>query len=277
MKLNKIGNVCSIVALIIAIVQLFVQGFSFIWAVIVFILLGICIIIYFDNKTKKKYMEALKKLQVFHYNILREQNGYNEFELDKSINKLQKVCSDISDIFNVIKDNKVSVCIKYTNRSKDEDLYVKTLARDKLSLNGSDRIKYDKINKEDKIKDNTDFLELYKKIIESEADWQEVFYFANFLPQKHQYNNSHLDLDRNSLPPDEWYSGFARNRKWPLPYKSTIVVPIISDDKKNIYGYLCVDSEKNQGFKKEYDVNILQNIALIISQTIKIVSEKHLV
>lgn len=271
MKLNVFGNVCSIVGLLIVIMQLISPESYIVYSLIVVLIL-ICIIFIVSNRTQKKYLKALKRLQDFHYKILIKQNGYNQYTLDECVKNLQEVCSDISEIFKEIKKNQVSVCIKYTNKSDDECLYVKTLARDKQSLKGNKRTIYDTLI--DKINDNTDFLELYKKIIEAGDDWQEVFYFAKFLPQKHQYNNSHLD--KEGLP-DEWYSWFSRNRKWPLSYKSTIVVPIISDGKKNIYGYLCVDSEKNNEFKKEYDVKLLQNIALIISQTIKNISEKQLI
>lgn len=86
-------------------------------------------------------------------------------------------------------------------------------------------------------------------------------------------NNTHLKTE--DLP-DGLFSFFSRSRKWPLCYKSTIVAPILSDNNKVIYGYLCVDSPDNRGFNKKRDIRIVQDLALFMAPTIRLVSEKHL-
>ncbi len=63
-----------------------------------------------------------------------------------------------------------------------------------------------------------------------------------------------------------------RNWKWPLPYKSTIVVPICPIEENTLaglVGFLCVDSTRNLAFKKDYDVELLLGIAEGIYNTVR--------
>lgn len=274
-NIDRIGSIASIIGAVLAFVTLFLganwQFFTSLSLTTVFIVLFVIFLIRGNNY--QKYLTALTGIQNLHYEIIKNQASYSSIDLDKSVNKLGETCTEVSKILTKLKGNQISVCVKYTNTLDDNynDMYVKTLSRDYESNRKRKDLYPDDVL--DKISDNTDFEELFVKLIKKE-DWQKVYYFANFLPQKHQYNNSHLD---RSVIPDEWYSWFSRNKKWPLPYKSTIVVPIIYGGNKNIYGYLCVDSVNNRGFDQINDVKIVQDIALDLSLTIKTISERHLI
>lgn len=273
-NLDRIGNIASILGITLAIIQLFVKADWYLRiAVFIAVIFLVLLIVYsVQSNSRQKYLNALTEVQNLHYEIIKDQEGFKNFNLDKSVSKLSEYCNRISKILTDLKGDRISMCIKYTNAIGEDynEMYVKTLCRDFESKKNREKVDAD--GNIDKISENSDFEDLFVKLL-NKKDWQSVFFFANHLPQKHQYNNSHLD---KSEVPDEWNSWFSRNKKWPLQYKSTIVVPIISGNNKNIYGYLCADSAKNRGFNKDYDVRLVQDLALDLSQTIKIVSDNHL-
>lgn len=100
-----------------------------------------------------------------------------------------------------------------------------------------------------------------------------MFYCGNRLANKHQYNNSHL---RDAELPSGLLSYYSRRKKWPLPYKSAVVVPFLSPNGTKIDGFLCIDSPQSNGFCKEKDVAILQQIALFMRELISFVCVNHL-
>ena len=216
-----------------------------------------------------QYVIAYKKVQDIHYSIASNYGKFKSYTLDKSIHELSEICFQISGMLSELKHHEVSVCIKYTNNDGDA-YYVKTLCRDPSSNQNRKDLYNDNIK--DYIDKNSDFKEIFKKM-EEKKDWKDLYYFSNYLPQKHQYNNTHL---KSEVLPDSLFSFWSRNKKWPLSYKSTVVVPILSDSNKNIYGFLCVDSPKNSGFNKMYDIRLVQDIALFLAPTISLVSETHL-
>jgi transcriptional regulator with GAF, ATPase, and Fis domain len=268
--MEKIGNIASVLGLILAIIQI-TTGTSqtMISALILSIFFMLLVVSWIKHNSSKHYIVAQKKAQDLHYKMATGYEKYKTYTLDKSIHELSNVCYQIANMFTELRHCEVSVCVKYTNCDNDI-YYVKTLCRDPSSHQKRENL-YDE-NILDVIDKNTDFKEIFKKI-DDKKDWKEVFFFSNFLPQRHQYNNTHL---KSEVLPDNLLSFFSRNKKWPLCYKSTIVVPILSDDNKTIYGYLCVDSPKNRGFNKKYDIRLVQDLALFIAPTIRYVSEKHL-
>ena len=91
---------------------------------------------------------------------------------------------------------------------------------------------------------------------------------SNQLPFLFDYKNSSLELyddyaDEKAFFP---FKVFLRYWRWPLPYKSSIVVPIcpgISTErsKETLLGFLCVDSPRLFAFKREFDVDIMNGVA----------------
>lgn len=57
---------------------------------------------------------------------------------------------------------------------------------------------------------------------------------------------------------------FFRDWRWPLPYKSTISVPICGlheDESDSIIGFLCIDSPNRGAFRKDFDFELLKGLA----------------
>lgn len=198
------------------------------------------------------------------------------------------ICSKIADIIKGGKNNDIRVCIKYINGERDangkpRNFYVETYCHDsatekQIKDNKAQGIYTRKLTGTiDYISENTDFESIfnivdgYNRQRES-IDYSRVFYCQNWLPFCHQYKNSHLDPSSVSYSWKIW----KRNSQWPLEYKSTIVVPIISFDTAEIFGFLCVDSKKNYGFSSSKDVPIMQNIAISLRELVKITWEKQL-
>ena len=110
--------------------------------------------------------------------------------------------------------------------------------------------------------ENSDFNFIYEGIQEGHAQkWQ---FFAHFLPWKYDYTNTRL----SNWPPKKipLINFLIRQLNWPLPYKSTIVVPLLplsvnEHDDKALRGYLCIDSPRNNAFNKQYDIEILKGLA----------------
>lgn len=268
--MNTTGNIASILGLILAITALFTETTHYVISALgIFLFSIVAMVFWIQRNSAKHYNIAQKKSQDIHYEIIRDYKKYEHYNLDKSILELSIVCQEIAKMLSNVRHCDVSVCIKYTNK-KNDTYYVKTLCRDPKSYYAR-KEKYDS-QKLDTIDRNTDFKEIFEKIDEKK-DWKEVFFFANYLPQKHQYENTHLDSRKL---PDYPLSHFSRNKKWPLCYKSTIVVPILSDGNKDIYGYLCVDSPHNRGFNKKHDICLMQDLALFLAPTIRLVCERHL-
>ncbi len=268
--MNKFGNYASILGLILAIIQICQETFQLVISgLILSIFLVLLIIFWIENNASKHYLIAHKEIQDIHYEIVSNYEKYKSFSLEKSISELSNVCFQIAKMLKDLRHCDVAVCIKYMNINNDV-YYVKTLCRDP----SSHKIRQDlyDVNIQDDIDKNTDFKEIFKKI-EDKKDWKDVYFFSNYLPQKHQYNNTHLNSEEL---PDGIFSYFSRNKKWPLSYKSTIVAPVLSDDNKVIYGYLCVDSPQNSGFNKKRDIRLVQDLALFLAPTIRLVSERHL-
>ena len=268
--MNKIGNIASILGLILAIIQIATETFQLaISGLILSIFFVLLMIFWIEKNSSKHYLIAHKKIQDIHYEIVSNYKKYKSYSLEKSVNELSIVCFQIARLLTELRHHEVSVCVKYTN-IKDDVYYVKTLCRDPSSYQIRKNL-YDESIQDD-IDKNTDFKEIFKKI-EEKKDWKDVYFFSNNLPQMHQYNNTHLNSDNLS---DGFLSFFSRNKKWSLSYKSTIVVPVLSDDNKILFGYLCVDSPKIRGFNKKRDIRLVQDLALFMSPTIRLVSERHL-
>ena len=271
MDVNKLGSIASIIGFGLTVYQLcYKPETSWISLGILLLFSILFVVVLYQRNSSKHYLVAFKRIQEIHYDIIKSQEKYKHYNLEKSILELSDVFNQISAMFSEVRRAEASVCLKYTNQ-RDGIYYVKTLCRDSKSHNNRKHI--DAEGMLDDISSNTDFRSIFEKIAEGK-DWKDVYYNANYLPQKHQYNNTHLD---SSELPDGMLSFWGRDRKWPLPYKSTIVAPILSDDSKDIYGYLCVDSAVNKGFNYSYDIKIVQDIALFLSPVVRTICESHLI
>ena len=173
-----------------------------------------------------------------------------------------------------ISGQEVRACIKVLEPVDSEDPNqpsVVTLARDRPS-------KYDEWAERRRdfhhwVAENTDFHQLHEQAGMKAGER----FFENRLPYLWPYRNTSFELvDEHPPQPDSWPDFLRpialrwRDRKWPLVYKSTLVVPIMereepgSDTRPDLFGYLAVDSPAMGAFDDKRDTAVLQTVAQMI-------------
>lgn len=265
--INKLSGFASVLGIVLSIASFFTADKRWILVAITIIFIFLSCYIIGRYIIVSRYLEGERKISEIHNKLILDQDNIINKNLDNVILKMSNICSSISEAFETIKKERIGVCIKYIN-GNEPNFYVKTFCRDSFSYNNR---KYDD-SVYDYIMDNTDFKHIFQ-LMKDNKDFYSLFYCGNYLANKHQYNNTHLNTENLS---SGFLSYFSRRKNWPLAYKSSVVVPFISPDGKNLEGFLCIDSPRSNGFNKEIDVVILQKIALFMRYTICKTFEKHL-
>lgn len=200
-------------------------------------------------------------------------NNIDEKESERIINciknNLTKVCDNLSIVFSKIYNNQIGACIKLIVSDNGRPRTI-TLVRDGYSSGQANRPSAktdDERNIMHWLHSNSDFSFIYGQIMQNEYQYSTRNYFLsrNLIVdtlEKH-YTNSRL--------PNNW----NKNTDWPLPYKSTLVVPIIplSEDKgkkPEIKGFICIDSANENCFNDDLDLDILRGMADGIYNQVKI-------
>ncbi len=140
----------------------------------------------------------------------------------------RKILDVFRDIFNVVKEQEFSTCIKnFCDQS-----VLQTICRD--SVNEAKRGNDDDTRRSP-VNDNTDFMQL--------MHGTKPYFFCNDLVERSragQYDND--------------------NPHWADHYRSTIVWPIrcktFGQEKFELFGFLCVDSMATDVFNEETDVEL---------------------
>ena len=272
MNFDKFCGISSILGLILSIIGLFKTDGSLIFVIlsltlIIFIFLSWYFIWHYGKV--KKYLDCEDSIRKIHNSLICDYQKIKQQDLNGIIIDLSNICTAISDAFEIVKNTKIGVCIKYVNGEYNNP-YVKTLCRDSHSYN--QRKELDELEDEDYIMQNTDFAHIFK-LIGQRVKHNKLFYCQNRLANKHQYNNTHL---RDIELPSGLFDYYNRRRKWPLPYKSTVVVPFLSSNGSHLDGFLCIDSSNSDCFIEGMDVAILQQIALFMQELINYVCVNHL-
>ena len=238
------------------------------WLAVMIPLLLLSLFYLCKYNTTSKYLNGQEKVRDLHNQIALQHSQVYTKNLEEIVPIMADLCTDISEAFESIKGVKISVCIKYINGDIDNP-YVKTLCRDTHSR----RRRYQNPSAEcDYVWQNSDFAHILRAF-NKKCELSELYYLANDLPNQHQYTNTHLSAsDHQSV----FLQRFRRRKQWPLPYKSTIVVPFISSDNKQVDGFLCIDSPFYKVFNKSRDVAILQQIALFMRELMYYVCSNHL-
>ena len=221
------------------------------------IIIGILVIdlIILERKRLNRYSNAVF---FFHYfsHLLRDRISdfllYKDYpdSSDFDINNvLQEIMDIISGCFSTISGKPCRVCFKSICIGQNSSITLKTQFRDSMSkLNPL--IKRKDNETEHKLEENTDFELLWYAL-----KGRTRFYLANDLLHEykvHEYKNSSFEVYGS-----EPRIGFLFVRKWYLPYKSTLTVPIrhIRDfvppskeqndhkgnNKWSYKGFLCID------------------------------------
>jgi len=197
-------------------------------------------------------------------------------DLDLQKSKIKHILDIIANSFSIITGTTCRTCIKEL-RQVGGSIYVKTVLRD--SLSGRKKVPDDSV----RIEENSDFDYLLKNPHES-------FFFCNHIPYLWsigQYKNSSLKLEwpisKSTTLSALWlrWPHIPFGASWPLPYKSTLIVPIRymsisppgnevkigSQERQNdphYFGFLCIDSSKPNVFKIREDFHICAAFADIL-------------
>lgn len=218
---------------------------------------------------KARYAEAVSYLNQAFGEIHDLTLVLNEItSTDQIIVRCKRIMNHLAAAFSLISATKCSVCIKVMEGDPSKQVgsqirpKVVTLCRDDTSPERTVDVSR---GVEHWIDQNTDFEDLLQR-----AGTPQYHFFANNLPGIRGYKNSSFTVygnphDVNDSTPS-FFSGVIRNERWPLPYKSTIVVPIAPrlDQQCHDYrlaGYLCVDSRPKGAFRRNYDVDLLAGVA----------------
>lgn len=204
-------------------------------------------------------------------------NGFSEihklvrerkYDIPSIVRACELLCTELATAFTVITGTKCNVAIKVLEEDKDENGVQKLKA---ITFSRShDTSRNPKVNEiKHWVDRNTDFYTILEKIDQPKG----CYFFANSLSLRVGYLNTSFPVYGHADPEENI---FLRYWRWPLPYKSTIVVPICPCDepsKKMLLGFLCVDSVNAGSFKKHYDVTLLNGVADGIYNLIKELSK----
>lgn len=221
---------------------------------------------------KAKYAESLSYIHsIVHrlrnnFHIINKIDSSSE-ETRKLLNRkvfeeVEKVVTSFAVAFSLITSAKCRACIKLiridethkdyhklSNEEKEKVLYVETWTRD---------IDSQPFQPDEEprhwIYANTDFYQLFN-VRDPRIN---KYFFANNLPKMCNYNNTSFKS-----------YGDPNEKKWALPYKSTMVWPIRRitsheddreegqlGDKQDVLGYLCIDCNSRNVFNERYDTEL---------------------
>lgn len=257
MFLSLLGSIASIIALY--------SQMASKEAAIAIVVLGVLLLVsmlhdwYFVYQYRKKAK---------YENVCSELNAINTLIRNRDIQDVQiatdlltNYCEAISNMFSTLKGHRIGVCIKLIT-TDGNDAEIITQARDRYSISHNRKTGTSDTTIH-KMESNSDFSFIYNHL---ESDIEDsTFYHSPNLVNEIDYRNSRLNNWKpkkiSFLP-----QSVTRKSSWPLPYKSTIVVPIFPlesnfQNKDNLRGFLCVDSDRTNTFEIPIDKEILRGLA----------------
>lgn len=168
-------------------------------------------------------------------------------------------CDHVAKAFTTITGAKCACCIKVLSWRSDEHgakrLVADTAFRDTESLHsrsiGDPQIIH-------WVEENSDFA----MILEKFHHGGQRYFLGNRLPFHYGYRNTSFKQYGSDSFSEE--RAIIRYIRWPLPYRSTIVAPICSlreTAKDRVVGFLCIDSNRLNVFKRFFDIDLLFGIA----------------
>lgn len=270
MVFDKICGFASLLGFILTVTGCFTTDChkSAIWILVMILFLLLSIFYFCKYTTATKYLRGEAEIRDAHNKIALQYEQIRTKNLEGIVHIMSDLCTEIAEAFEIIKGQKVGVCIKYINGDITNP-YVETLCRD---IHSRKRSYPTRTSGCDYIWQNTDFAHILKSF-NQQYEFAELYFFANDLPNQYQYTNTHLDASNLQ---SGFLRRFKRRKQWTLPYQSTIVVPFLSPDNKQVEGFLCIDCSAPKGFNKSRDVVILQQIALFMRELMCYVCSNHL-
>ena len=218
---------------------------------------------------RKEYGAALPLINIAFEEIHKLHRIDNEYsdEDDEHRKKdifhaLVELCTLVAHAFHRLTGRTCAVTIKILGKGSGENadrLKVETLCRDKESI-AVDRARQDVVDHW--IDGNSDFLYL----VENHDNPKGRCYLDNFLKLNRKYKNTSFKVYGEKDRDYDKLGVLRRFLFWPLPYKSTVIVPICPglsspQEISNLIGFLCIDSKNHFAFRKAYDQDLLIGIA----------------
>jgi len=221
------------------------------------VLLVFLIVFTFKFSRKARYAEATKCLHsalhsardAYHYLDWCKSEDHNDVAFDENrlCGYMRTTLTSIADAFTIVAGVRCRCSIKVLGQNDKDQLFVKTLARDEVSLT--------ECQQKDRTETNTHLVTLntdFNEIMSGNLD----FFFEGDLTSYLNYTNTSMKKHDKML-----------GEKWSLPYKSTIVWPIRyvynnneiengTGSQEDLYGFLTIDSSSVNAFIKRYDVQM---------------------
>jgi hypothetical protein len=220
-----------------------------------------------DLITKFNYYGEVILLLKDSFNFIHKTRRNPDLSSKELTTVLISTSNKLKHIFEKRLDFEYSVSIKVITNEDNitDEANLKTLCRDESShyaRKNNSTITHN-------IKENTCFNEIFQNIDNASKS----FFISNNLPILKLYKNSSF---KQYGTVHEDCNDEDRRKYWTLPYRSEIVVPIATFadnenlNKKDLYGFLCVDCKEENAFHKKYDVGMLQGVADGLSDLLKL-------
>jgi hypothetical protein len=204
---------------------------------------------------KARYSEIIGYLSEIYRDILKIIQDETA-----NVDRIQMACRDmvttLANAMSLVTGTRCAACIKVIVQGQRPKIV--TLCRDQ----GSRDRDSDKKVVDHWMDANTDFEEVAKA-----AATPRKSFFENNLPRRREYKNTSFEVYGRPYAEAGFLSDWRRNLTWPLPYKSTIVLPIgpvhvdsDSDDQRELAGFLCVDSGARRVFARRYDEELTRGV-----------------
>jgi len=231
--------------------------------------MGDAILFKHSSTRKSRYVDAMQQLKSGFAHIHHIDRMNNATDKDK-LNALTMVCSNLASGMSIVTNTVCSVCIKYLAINTQGEITLNTLVRDNGNL--TSRQSPDKLNHTHLLAENSDFENIYKN------QQTTGIFISNKLPFINNYKNSSFQTYGEPVTIKSGYkyplSLLFRYIRWPLPYCSTICVPIIpakydANLDNELIGFLCVDSAKLGVFDIKTDKDFLIGVSDGIYNTLE--------
>lgn len=206
-----------------------------------------------------------------------QRREYENKNTEIILDALLDFCDDFVRFFERTSKNKnfkYAVCIKLTAWKEEDYVYdpknlgTFTLSRDRVSYNSRvDNFATHKLYK------NSDFQRIFINLDKHEGQ----YFFCNNLLKTSNRNSSFTLYGHKTF--EAFKNGCDEEDKWPLPYKSCIVVPIVlntsmlDERRKELNGFLCVDCNNIDAFDPIFHTEIVVTAAKTLYNTLKIYKE----
>lgn len=263
MLIGTLGSLASIICLYAFFNNLSTEG----WIAVLFMgVISLYFVVYnfwllTRYRKKTRYADAYGAINIGFSHLHRLRRIDNP-QINQILPELARLCDEMSYAFARIYGTRIGICIKFivndNGRPRCETLVRNSYSNAQSRKSGSQDVTKHWIDA------NSDFEFIYSNFDNDNVDTS--YYLEQHLPTCRDYKNTRLRTGWKQKSYFPFPEKYARKWNWPLPYKSTLIVPIvplIANDQSQdaIRGFLCADSSSEGIFNKYYDVDIMKGVA----------------